>query len=151
MNNSSITVAGSAQNEDSSPKGEYQSDDKINILTTLEALLQLIEFNVFRSIPTYQALIRRAREQLEAVRIHPSTEPQPDSLAHFAFDPYIARRLNTFVPIRVLPIPPQEQTWELIESFFSGWYEQSLLAATPSILTWNVSSLGYPYSPILRV
>ena len=94
---------------------------------------------VFSDQVKFQGLINLAHGHLAVIRAHPSPEPMPDSPAHLAFDPTFARNLNTFVPLRVIPVPTLEDTWKCIDAFLDGWQELSLLSQTASIATWDVS------------
>jgi len=73
---------------------------------------------------------------------HPSPEPGQGSPASYAFDPYIARRLNTFVPIRKLDVPSRKTTWDDFKRMVNGWNEANALAETHEITTWDVSFLA---------
>ncbi|KAG5650935.1 hypothetical protein H0H81_010490 [Sphagnurus paluster] len=86
----------------------------------------------------YQNFLDLAKEQLMIIRSHPSPEPGSSSPAHHAFDPCIARRLKTFVPLRVIPVPPQEDTWKAVEATLNGWQEVSLLAHAHALSTWEI-------------
>ena len=97
-----------------------------------------MQFDVFTDCTQFQALVDIAREQLETIRIHPSPEPAAGSPAQLAFDPFIARHLNTFVPMRVLAVLTPEQTWKAIDVLLDGWHELSLLSVTNDISTWEV-------------
>lgn len=88
-------------------------------------------------------LIREARNCLRTIRAHPpAPEPMPDSPAAIAFDPFAARRLNTFVPITVVNVMPAEDTWKEIERFLDGWEELCLLSQSRTLTTWQVRSLS---------
>jgi len=54
------------------------------------------------------------------------------------FDPYITRRLFTFMPLRVLELPPQERTWEVLRSLFDGLEELHELIGATNVTTWQV-------------
>ncbi|KAF8061759.1 Mak10 subunit, NatC N-terminal acetyltransferase-domain-containing protein [Lyophyllum atratum] len=103
-----------------------------------KTILQLMQSDVFTNPSEYQNLIDSAREQLSIIRSHPSPEPDLTSPAHYAFDPSIARRLKTFVPLRVIPVPPPEDTWKAIDALLDGWQEVSLLAQAHSLSTWEI-------------
>lgn len=97
-----------------------------------------MHIEVFSDQAQFQDLIKLARGQLAVIRAHPSPEPTPDSPAHLAFDPTFARNLNTFVPLRVIPVPTVGDTWKWIDALLDGWQELSLLSQTTSITTWDV-------------
>jgi N-alpha-acetyltransferase 35, NatC auxiliary subunit len=83
-------------------------------------------------------LIQSAREQLLVIQTY-SPECSSDSPAQLAFDPYIARRLQMFTPIRVIPPPDLQKTCDAIERLLDGLDEISLLKDTNELLTWEVS------------
>jgi hypothetical protein len=86
----------------------------------------------------YHRLVQVARQHLEYIEIHPSPEFEKGSKAHLTFDPYIGRRLNTFIPMRVIPVPSFKQTWDTIRRLLDGWRELTLLAQSNSISIWEV-------------
>lgn len=102
-------------------------------------LLQLLDVDVSRTPDQIESLLREARESLGTIRLQPIPEPGDHSPAYLAFDPCIGRRLNTFVPLRVITPPPVDQTWNAMQSFLDGWYDLRLLAMTTDISTWEVS------------
>ncbi len=93
--------------------------------------------NVFADLAYFQALIFQARDALHYLREHPAPTPPPSSPAHLAFDPYIARRLICFIPIRVLTLPPMDETWRALELMLDGWHEMSLLSVARNVSTWE--------------
>lgn len=56
-------------------------------------------------------------------------------------DPYIARRLPNFMPIRVTELPPFEATCDALDTYLGHWGEIGHLVTAPSILKWEVSLL----------
>ncbi|CDO71912.1 hypothetical protein BN946_scf184940.g59 [Trametes cinnabarina] len=60
------------------------------------------------------------------------------SPAALAMDPYIARRLPNFMPIRVTELPTLEKTWEALEGFLEYWQEVGKLVTSPSLMKWEV-------------
>ena len=83
-------------------------------------------------------LIQTAREQLLVIQSY-SPECSPESPAQLAFDPYTGRRLQMFIPIRVIPPPDFQKTCDSIKRFLDGVDELSLLKDRNEILTWEVS------------
>jgi len=77
-------------------------------------------------------------EFLGQLSLHPIPEPYTGSVAHCAFDPYVSKRLETAVPIRVLPIGSPGETWQVISLFLKGLRETSQLAARHNLTTWKV-------------
>lgn len=106
---------------------------------------------VFSNPTQFQGFIDVAREQLGTIRAHPSSEPGPSSPAHLAFDPSISRHLKTFVPLRVIPVPAQEETWTAIDALLDGWQELSVLSRTNTLLTWEVRGYVHISSCLLMV
>ena len=106
--------------------------------------------NIFDHLEQFQTLIREAHSVLDFVRAHPPPELDMNSPARLAFDPYIARRLVTFMPIRVLDLPPIDKTWNALEQLLHGWTEMAHLSISRSLLTWEVRVLCYGSSPFLN-
>lgn len=94
--------------------------------------------DVLKDPAQYHRLVQVARQHLEYIETHPSPEFEKGSKPHLAFDPYIGRRLNTFIPMRVIPVPSSKQTWHTIRRLLDGWQELSLLAQCHSISIWEV-------------
>jgi hypothetical protein len=94
--------------------------------------------DVFADTPTFEDLLDIAHEQLMVIRAHPSLEPLPDSPAHRAFDPCVARRLKTFVPLRIVPVRTPGETWQALDAMLQGWRELSRLSKTINLSTWEV-------------
>ncbi|KAI8974244.1 Mak10-domain-containing protein [Trametes punicea] len=63
----------------------------------------------------------------------------PDSPAFLAIDPYIARRLPNFMPIRVTELPPQDKSWGALEAFLEYWQEVGKLITSPSLSKWEAA------------
>ncbi|KAK0442907.1 Mak10 subunit, NatC N-terminal acetyltransferase-domain-containing protein [Armillaria borealis] len=101
-------------------------------------ILQLMDCNVFDEPGPFQNLLYRAYELLDIVRSHPAPVPQVDSPAHFAFDPFIARRLTTFIPVREIDVISTSQTWDALEKLLDGWREMLSLSLTKYLTTWEV-------------
>ena len=55
-----------------------------------------------------------------------------------AFDPFITRRLHSFMPLRVIEMSPQEEVWGSVEAFCSGLQELYHLSGIASLCTWEV-------------
>jgi len=75
---------------------------------------------------------------LVGIELRSSPEPSTDSVARMGFDPYITRRLFTFMPLCVLELPPQERTWEVLRSLFDGLEELHELTGSTNVTTWQV-------------
>ncbi|KAJ6606132.1 Mak10 subunit, NatC N-terminal acetyltransferase-domain-containing protein [Mycena vulgaris] len=100
---------------------------------------QAMDANIFRSSSDFLDLINIARNHLKTVRTYPSPALELASSAHLAFDPYVARKLNSTVPIRVIDVPPVTETWDAIDTLLDGWEEQRLLSQTANISTWEIA------------
>ncbi|KAF7323348.1 hypothetical protein HMN09_00115700 [Mycena chlorophos] len=116
-------------------------------LNLRKVLLQLMDASVFRSPSNFMQLIGIARNHLKTVQSYPAPEPPEGSVAHLAFDPYIARKLNSSVPIRVIPPPPIAETWKAVEHMLDGWEELRLLSLTTPIATWETAGLLRAWLP----
>lgn len=104
-----------------------------------KTLLELMDAPTNTNISTFQARIAEAMQYLQDIRSYPPPpSPAPDSAAAFALDPYVARRLNSFLPLRVFELPPQNEVWESIGALLRGWHELSLISNTASLTTWEV-------------
>jgi hypothetical protein len=101
-----------------------------------------MDLNVFKDHSKFSILISTARDHLRAVRTQPSPTPSPDSPAHLFFDPYIAKRLNSSVPLRIVHPRTAEETWEAIEALLDGWAEIQYLSTTMDISSWEVHCLS---------
>jgi hypothetical protein len=62
------------------------------------------------------------------------------SQAYLAFNPYLVRRLNTFLPLRVIETPDFEETLGSLERMFEGWEEICLLGEGEEVIRWEVSA-----------
>lgn len=86
----------------------------------------------------YQNLLNRARECLEYITSEPDIQVPDNSPAHAAFDPYISRRLNTCVPVRIVPVVTGEMNWSVLRSFLDGLQEMTLLVVYHHLSIWEV-------------
>ncbi|OJT02029.1 N-alpha-acetyltransferase, 35 NatC auxiliary subunit [Trametes pubescens] len=68
-----------------------------------------------------------------------SRDLAPDSPARLAMDPYIARRLPNFMPIRVTELPSYDESWDALSSFLEEWQETQNLVASPSLVKWEAA------------
>jgi hypothetical protein len=96
---------------------------------------------VFSNQVQVRDLVDVAHGHLEFIRAHPSPLPGPDSPAHLTFDPTVARHLNTFVPLRIIPAPTLEDTWKRVDALLDGWQELSFLSQATDISTWDVRTI----------
>lgn len=103
-------------------------------------MLELMDCDLYKDPGRYQAHLNLALEQLRIVRSLSYLPPAPESPALFAFDPYAARRLNTFGPLRTHELPTQEKVWEALEGFLNDCDELRLMCSITCIATWEVRS-----------
>ncbi|GAW03142.1 glycoside hydrolase [Lentinula edodes] len=101
----------------------------------------LLLLNSTESLPRgpedFNELLQSARHLLSVIRAHPCESISSSSPAHAAFDPYIARQLNTFLPVRVIDVPSLEQTCDAYERLLNGWEDLAKLSNTYQLSTWN--------------
>lgn len=79
-----------------------------------------------------------AKEHLRCIRSRLCPDLAPGSNASLVFDPFVARRLNSFGPLRTHKLPVQEEVWQTLGFFLDDWDELKSLCATTSILIWEV-------------
>lgn len=109
-------------------------------LQSVQAVLELHKLDLLKEMAGLWYHTAVARGMLHRVHTsHPKSLP-PDSPAHLAMDPYIARRLPNFMPIRVTELPPFEQTVDTFDEFLAYWSEAGHLVSSPSLMRWEVSS-----------
>jgi N-alpha-acetyltransferase 35, NatC auxiliary subunit len=101
-------------------------------------LLQLMGNNNQDRDHTSQ-LLQEAQRNLSIIRSYPAFEPPEDSPAYAAFDPYVARRLNTFMPVRVVELPSRQETWAKLQNLLEGLDELIRLSEITDVATWDVS------------
>ncbi|KIM87338.1 hypothetical protein PILCRDRAFT_63658, partial [Piloderma croceum F 1598] len=106
-----------------------------------KTILELMDCGTYRDSAHIHALLTSARAQLRSIRSRPCPVPAPGSNAFLVFDPFVARKLNSFGPLRTHELPSQERVWDALQCFLDDWDEVRLLCGTTSILTWEV--LGY--------
>ena len=100
----------------------------------------MYRLNLLRESTELGFHIALARGLLQNVRTMETPMIPPDSPIHLALDPYIARRLPNFMPIRVTELPPLTETWETLDGFLQYWRDVGHLVNSPSILKWEVRS-----------
>ncbi len=108
-------------------------------------------FNYHYDAEHFIRLISQARLELASIRADCAPEPSEEAAAYAAFDPYIARRLNTFLPVRVIEPPSSSQTWMRLDEFLDGWQDFAKLARTYCISTWEVSSSRFNAGTVLAL
>lgn len=100
--------------------------------------MEIVSLNPQRERELLELKRKDAVSYLERIEQQPSPEPAADSVARMAFDPYITRRLFAFMPLRVLELPPQDRTWKVLRSLFSGLKELYELTGATNVTTWQV-------------
>ncbi|KAK7438437.1 N-alpha-acetyltransferase, non-catalitic subunit [Stygiomarasmius scandens] len=115
-------------------------------------LLRLMEHNVHSDVARFRQVLFEAQRLLSIMKNSSISEPSDNSPANAAFDPYIARRLNTFMPIRVIELPTMEETWAKLENWLNGWEELTRLAQIGDVSSWDVvgnlrNTLSTPLRP----
>lgn len=102
-----------------------------------KTLLEIINLSLPREREILELKRRDAVSLLGRIELRPPPEPASDSVARTGFDPYITRRLFAFMPLRVLELPPQEQTWRTLRSLFIGLEELYELTGATNLTTWQ--------------
>jgi hypothetical protein len=97
-----------------------------------------MDCGIYRDPARFYACLTSAKDQLRSIRSRPCPDPAPGSHTSLVFDPFVARRLNSFGPLRTHALPPQEQVWEAMSCFLDDWGELRLLCSTTSIMAWEV-------------
>ncbi|KAA1475811.1 Mak10-domain-containing protein [Dentipellis sp. KUC8613] len=111
----------------------------LNRIMLRKTLVELYAADI-KDTSRYQSLIANAQIYLRAVRDGPTpTIPPPGSPGALAFDPHITRRLNSFVPLKSLTLPPQEQTWDALDGLLRGFEELSRLSTVDYLYTWKIA------------
>ncbi|EAU81853.1 hypothetical protein CC1G_06064 [Coprinopsis cinerea okayama7 len=102
-----------------------------------KTLLELFNLEPTKNRSQYQSLLDDAQTFITDITSQPPPTLSPSSPAYLVFDPYISRRLNTCVPVRVIPTPTHEETWKALGAFLEGLRELSLLVDRPCLATWE--------------
>lgn len=106
-------------------------------LALCKTLLMLMSTDMHRNLPAVFPLFDEARHYLQTMRSTLPPIPHPKSPAQLAFDPYIARRLNTFIPVRVITLRPIEETLKDVAHMIERWQEVASLTVIPDITVWR--------------
>ncbi|KAH8100300.1 Mak10-domain-containing protein [Cristinia sonorae] len=121
-------------------------DDKAALIDRIllrKSLLELLRLRLPTDLQKTKPLILMTRNILRRIRSRPEIiAPPPTSLASDAFDPHITRRLHSFIPIRIVELPTQEQTWDTIEALLQGWETLEHLLASHSLFAWNICGVN---------
>ncbi|EIM82360.1 Mak10-domain-containing protein [Stereum hirsutum FP-91666 SS1] len=154
------------------------SDQTSHGLSWKEPLLHRMELRnilleLFSLDPTldrlrYQRHLAQARHHLHEIRYRPSppapssssspSDPSSESPALHAFDPYITRRLNSYMPLKVLELPEMEETWKRVERLLDGLEEVCEMVGVGNLMTWKIVGnihartrpTSQPQTPYLR-
>ncbi|KAH9890498.1 Mak10-domain-containing protein [Cubamyces lactineus] len=103
-----------------------------------KAILQLYRYDFLSHTAQARVEIAASLGLLHRVRaLQP--EISPGSPALLAIDPYIARRLPNFMPIRVTELPTQDKIWDMLQGFLEYWQEVINLVTSPSLLEWEAA------------
>ncbi|KAM5542815.1 hypothetical protein V8D89_003776 [Ganoderma adspersum] len=122
---------------------EAQVDALCDRLYLRKTLLQLYKLDLLKGVDELWYHTTVGRELIDRVRT-PHDPLPPNSPVHLAIDPYIARRLPNFMPIRVTEVPPLVQIWNSLAVYLEVWAEVGHLVTSPSLLKWTVAgSLQY--------
>jgi hypothetical protein len=101
--------------------------------------LQLFELKLPEGAARYSGLLSQAKLLLSQAKRSPSPSLDSHSPAELAVDRYASRRLNAFMPLRPIELPPQEQCWGFLDDLLNEWSEIISLSAVTDLTTWNVS------------
>ncbi|RDX47440.1 hypothetical protein OH76DRAFT_1385246 [Lentinus brumalis] len=104
-----------------------------------KTLLQLYKLDLHKDTAELWYNVAVVRGLLHRVRASHQDSLPPDSPAPLAMDPYIARRLPNFMPIRVTELPPFEATCDALDTYLGHWGEIGHLVTAPSILKWETA------------
>ncbi|KAI0806725.1 Mak10 subunit, NatC N-terminal acetyltransferase-domain-containing protein [Fomes fomentarius] len=109
-----------------------------------KALIKLYRLDLLQESADLGFHIAVARGLLHRVRASQQTSLPPGSPVTLAMDPYIARRLPNFMPIRVTDLPPPDETWDALDRYLQYWGEVGHLVNSHSLLRWETAgSLQY--------
>ncbi|KAJ8093388.1 N-alpha-acetyltransferase, non-catalitic subunit [Marasmius tenuissimus] len=106
-----------------------------------KSLLELMDRrdDIFKDQTGFQQILDRCQHLLHQIRSKPSPpDPSVDSAALRTFDPYISRRLNTFLPIRVIELPGASHSWDNWSNFVGGCAEWLALSHTHEVAGWEL-------------
>ncbi|KZT18829.1 Mak10-domain-containing protein [Neolentinus lepideus HHB14362 ss-1] len=122
-----------------------------------KTMIELITLHLPEDHDKLQAHLTTAQGLLKGFKSRPVPAPPPHSPAHLVFDPYVTRRLHSFIPLRPIQLPAQEKAWEGIEAALDGWQELYYLSTVTSVTTWKMvgqtrvwSSQASRTNPFLR-
>ena len=106
-------------------------------------MLDVIDCDIYKEASRFRTSLLTAREQLQNTRTQACPEPPADSHVYNTFDPYIARRLNTFGPLRKHILPTQDKVWDAMQGFLDDCEEVMVLSGVRCITTWDVSEFEF--------
>lgn len=104
-----------------------------------QSLLEVLSIDPSMDVHRYRHHLTAARHHLSEIRFRPSPPPaSPSSPALLAFDPNITRRLNSYMPLKALQLPDQDETWVRMQRLLDGLEELCEMAEVKRVTTWNV-------------
>ena len=106
-----------------------------------QTLLELMDRrdDVFKDQIGFKRILDSCQHLFQQMRSRPPPHDPPIvSAATKAFDPYISRRLNTFLPIRVIELPNPSQSWDNWMNFIEGCGDYLALSQTQEVASWEV-------------
>ncbi|KAI0628810.1 Mak10-domain-containing protein [Trametes polyzona] len=117
-----------------------------------KTLLELYRTNPVQVIDDVRYHVAAGQGLVHRIRTTPLPQIATDSPVFLSMDPYIARRLPNYMPIIVTDLPPQEDSWRVLEGFLHHWQGIEKLAASPSLLKLEAAgslhiALGRPLLP----
>ncbi|KAG1749555.1 Mak10 subunit, NatC N-terminal acetyltransferase-domain-containing protein [Suillus lakei] len=72
------------------------------------------------------------------ITVAPS-EPAPDSPARLAFDPQYPRVIVSYIPLHVIQLPDQAQTWASLKGLLTSLKNVNDLANAAELTTWEIA------------
>lgn len=105
----------------------------------IQFILTLLTYQLPMEARSYQSTLRQAIGQLRDVQTFQTpAEARTSSNAYRAFDHTIHRRLISLMPVKVLPLPTQEDAWRDYAAFLDGLREVYEMSLCPSVLEIKV-------------
>ncbi|CCM04573.1 uncharacterized protein FIBRA_06754 [Fibroporia radiculosa] len=103
-----------------------------------QAMMRIFKLAFPLNAPELRTIAISARGILQSIRNQVVEPPSPESPAWHVLDPYISRRLSNFMPVRVIPLAPQNDIWDSVDHLLDGLHELSQLLESPYVVTWEV-------------
>ncbi|KAI4518159.1 hypothetical protein K525DRAFT_288711 [Schizophyllum commune Loenen D] len=115
----------------------YWRDALAARLALMKTMITFMSTDMFRNLPLVFPLFEEARRHLRTMQMTLPPTPPSNSPAQLAFDPYIARRLNTFIPVRVITLRPVEETLNDVAHMVDRWEEVASLTVVSDLTIWR--------------